>query len=98
MCDEQTVKDDNEYLRKQGLTRREFSKQSAGVAAAIMLPAVANAMDVSEQDVIVETPDGQADCYFVHPDSGQHAGGPVVSTALDLRLHSGLVAAQEGRR
>ena len=74
MCDEQTVKDDNEYLRKQGLTRREFNKQGAGVAAAIMLPAVANAMDVSEQDVIVETPDGQADCYFVHPDGGQHAG------------------------
>jgi len=32
-----------------------------------MLPAFANALSVVEQDVMVETPDGMADCYFVHP-------------------------------
>ena len=67
MCDELTAKDAEEYLRQKAMTRREFSKRSAGVALAMMLPPVANALDVVEQDVMVETPDGMADCYFVHP-------------------------------
>jgi carboxymethylenebutenolidase len=73
MCDELTVKDNEEFLRKNGLTRRDFSKGAAGVALAMMLPAVANAMDVVEEDVLVETPDGMADCYFVRPAEGSHA-------------------------
>jgi carboxymethylenebutenolidase len=73
MCDELTVKDNEEFLRKNGLTRRDFSKGAAGVALAMMLPAVANAMDVIEEDVLVETPDGMADCYFVRPAEGSHA-------------------------
>jgi len=74
MCDEQTIKDTEEYLRKQGLTRREFGKGGAGMILSMMLPAVANAMDVVEDNVLVETPDGKADCYFVHPSEGAHAG------------------------
>lgn len=73
MCDELTVKDAEEYLRRNGLTRREFNKRGAGVALAMFLPPAANALDVTEQDVMVETPDGMADCYFVHPASGSHA-------------------------
>ena len=73
MCDERTIKDNEEYLRKQALTRRDFGKGSAGVVLTMMLPAVANAMEVVEQDVMVETPDGMADCYFVHPAEGRHA-------------------------
>jgi hypothetical protein len=34
---------------------------------AMMLPQVANAVAVTESDVNVKTPDGTADCYFVHP-------------------------------
>jgi hypothetical protein len=30
MCDELTVKDDEEYLRKHDLTRRDFNKGAAG--------------------------------------------------------------------
>jgi len=74
MCDEHTIKDTEEYLRKQGLTRREFNKGGAGMILTMMLPAVANALDVVEDDVLVETPDGMADCYFVHPSDGAHAG------------------------
>jgi len=73
MCDELTEKDNEEYLRQQGLTRRDFSKGAAGAALSMMLPAVANAMDVVEEDVLVETPDGMADCYFVRPAEGAHA-------------------------
>ena len=74
MCDEQTIKDTEEYVRKEGLTRREFGKGGAGMILSMMLPAVANAMDVVEDNVLVETPDGKADCYFVHPSEGAHAG------------------------
>ncbi len=73
MCDEITGKDELEYLRQRGLTRRQFAAASAGTALAMMLPAVANAVDVVERDVMVPTPDGEADGYFVHPAEGAHA-------------------------
>jgi carboxymethylenebutenolidase len=38
------------------------------------LPKVANAAAVAESDVTVTTPDGSADCYFVHPASGAAPG------------------------
>lgn len=41
---------------------------------AMLLPQVANAVTVSESDVNVTTPDGTADCYFVHPASGTAPG------------------------
>src|SRR5205809_2435102 len=37
---------------------------------AMMLPQIANAVTVTESEVTVVTPDGNADCYFVHPASG----------------------------
>ena len=73
MCNDLTIKDAEELLRGSGLTRREFGKRSAGAALAILLPPVANALDVVGQDVLVQTPDGMADCYFVHPANGSHA-------------------------
>ncbi len=41
---------------------------------AMMLPNVANAIAVTEADVNVTTPDGTADCYFVHPANGTAPG------------------------
>ena len=74
MCDEQTNKDAEAWLRRKGLTRRDFNKVGAAAALTMLLPPVANALDVVEDDVLVATPDGKADCYFVHPASGSHAG------------------------
>ena len=85
MCDELTNRDAEEYLRQNGLTRREFNKRGAGAALAMLLPPVANAVDVVEQDVMVETPDGMADCYFVHPDSGKHAAVIVWPDIVSIR-------------
>src|SRR5690348_2613275 len=45
---------------------------AAGVA--MLLPKVANAATVTESDVTVMTPDGMADCYFVHPATGTAPG------------------------
>lgn len=73
MCDEQTEKDTAAHLARHGISRREFNKRGAGVMVAAMLPAVANALEVTENNVLVTTPDGEADCYFVHPSSGKHA-------------------------
>src|SRR5579859_5256801 len=41
-----------------------------GAGIAMILPRVANAVTVTEAEVEVKTPDGTADCYFVHPASG----------------------------
>ncbi len=73
MCDEYTSRDEQAFLKQRGITRREFGVAGAGVMLAAMLPPVANALDVVEQDVLVPTPDGKADCYFVHPAKGKHA-------------------------
>jgi carboxymethylenebutenolidase len=85
MCDEQTEKDNADYFRKNGLTRREFNIRSAGLALAMALPAVSNAMEVVEEEVNVETPDGTADCYFVHPVGGAHAAVIVWPDIMGIR-------------
>lgn len=73
MCDERTEIENDEYLRKKDLTRRKFGQFGAAAAMTMILPPVANASELVEQDVMVETPDGSADCYFVHPADGAHA-------------------------
>jgi len=73
MCDELTAKDTEDFLRRKGLTRRSFNQGTAAATLTMLLPPVANAVDVVEHEVTVETPDGMADCYFVHPATGKHA-------------------------
>lgn len=86
MCDETTVVENEAYFRKSGiLSRREFSAITAGAAVAMMLPKTANAAEVSESDVSVVTPDGMADCYFVHPSSGKHPGVIIWPDIVGLR-------------
>ncbi|HIG40653.1 MAG: dienelactone hydrolase family protein [bacterium] len=86
MCDEDTVEDDKKYLRKPGnLSRREFNMLTTGAALALLLPRSANAMDVIESDVTVKTPDGMADCLFVHPAKGKHPGVIIWPDVLGLR-------------
>lgn len=85
MCDELTEKDSADYLRRKSLTRRDFNINSMGVALALMLPPAVNAMDVVEQDVLVETPDGMADCYFVHPAKGAHAAVIIWPDIMGIR-------------
>jgi carboxymethylenebutenolidase len=56
-----------------------------GAGIALVLPQVANAVAVTEADVTVTTPDGTADCYFVHPSSGTAAGVLVWPDIFGLR-------------
>jgi carboxymethylenebutenolidase len=70
MCDQdQFEKDRQEYEARGWVTRRQFGAL-LGAGVAMMLPQVTNAVAVTESDVNVMTPDGTADCYFVHPASG----------------------------
>jgi len=47
---------------------------AGGAGLAMMLPEVVNAVAVTESEVSIKTPDGTADCYFVHPSTGTGAG------------------------
>jgi carboxymethylenebutenolidase len=81
MCDETTVRDNE----KAGLSRRVFTAASGAAAMAMMLPSAANAAAVTESDVTIKTPDGVADCYFVHPTSGSAPAVLVWPDIMGLR-------------
>jgi carboxymethylenebutenolidase len=70
MCDQDHFEQDRQEFEAGGLvTRRQFGVL-LGAGMVMMLPKVANAVTVTESEVTVMTPDGVADCYFVHPVTG----------------------------
>jgi carboxymethylenebutenolidase len=74
MCDQDHFDDDRQEYEALGLvTRRQFGVL-LGAGITMMLPTVANAVAVTDGEVTVTTPDGTADCYFVHPASGTAPG------------------------
>ena len=86
MCDERTLREEEDFLRRSGsLTRREFGAVSVGAGLAMLLPRAATALEVTASNVEVTTPDGTADCHFAHPASGAHPGVLVWPDALGLR-------------
>ena len=73
MCDQDHFDQDGQDFAARGLvTRRQFGVL-LGAGVAMLLPKVVNAVAVTESDVSIKTPDGTADCYFVHPASGTAA-------------------------
>ena len=85
MCDQDHFDNDRQEYEAGGLvTRRQFGVL-LGAGVAMMLPRVVNAVAVTESDVTVTTPDGTADCYFVHPASGAAAGVLVWPDIFGLR-------------
>src|SRR5712691_8834304 len=85
MCEQdQFEKDRQEYEARGLVTRRQFGVL-LGAGVAMMLPQVVNAVAVTESGVSVTTPDGTADCYFVHPVSGTAPGVLVWPDIFGLR-------------
>lgn len=85
MCDQDHFDDDKQDYEARGLvTRRQFGVL-LGAGVAMLLPRVANAAPVSESEVSVTTPDGTADCYFVHPTSGTAPGVLIWPDIFGLR-------------
>ena len=74
MCDQDHFEDDRAQFEALGLVTRKQFGMMLGAGMAMMLPQVANAAAVTESEVTVTTPDGSADCYFVHPASGTAPG------------------------
>ena len=86
MCDEDTQKDVEEYLKRHPeMTRRDFTRLATGAGLAMMLPPVAHAQGISERDVEIQTADGVADCHFAHPFGGATAAVLVWPDILALR-------------
>jgi carboxymethylenebutenolidase len=85
MCEQdQFERDRREYEARGLVTRRQFGVL-VGAGIAMMLPRVVNAVAVTESDVSVKTPDGTADCYFVHPATGTAAAVLVWPDIFGLR-------------
>jgi carboxymethylenebutenolidase len=85
MCDQDHFEEDRQEYEAGGLvTRRQFGVL-LGAGMVMALPKVANAVAVTESDVTVMTPDGTADCYFVHPTTGTAAGVLVWPDIFGLR-------------
>jgi carboxymethylenebutenolidase len=70
MCDLDFDKDREEYEARGLVTRKQFGVM-IGAGVAMMLPPVEGAVAVTESEVEIKTPDGTADCYFVHPTRGK---------------------------
>ena len=85
MCDQDHFEDDLEKYLRPELTRRQFGAVSVGLGMAMLLPRRPTRSMSIESDVNVKTPDGTADCYFVHPATGAHAGVVVWPDILGLR-------------
>lgn len=74
MCDQDHFDDDKQDYEALGLvTRRQFGVL-LGAGVAMMLPPVIGAAAVTESDVMITTPDGTCDAYFVHPTTGTAPG------------------------
>jgi len=85
MCDQDHFERDRQEYDALGLvTRRQFGVL-VGAGISMMLPQVVNAVAVTESDVDIKTPDGTADCYFVHPASGTAAAVLVWPDICGLR-------------
>jgi carboxymethylenebutenolidase len=86
MCDDVVFEDMVEYtLRSKGISRRELGALTLAAGVAFALPRVANAVDTTDSEVEIKTPDGTADAYFVHPASGKYPAVLVWPDIFGLR-------------
>jgi carboxymethylenebutenolidase len=85
MCDQDHFEQDRQEYEAGGLVTRKQFGAMLGAGIALMLPRVANAVTVAESDVDIPTPDGVADCYFVHPASGTAPGVLIWPDIFGLR-------------
>lgn len=85
MCDDTTLTAIDKDLAAGGITRRNLGRATGAAALAMLLPVPANAAEIEEHDIMVSTPDGEADCYFAHPKTGKHPGVLVWPDVLSLR-------------
>ena len=79
MCDEHFMSEMAE------ISRRHLGALTIGAGVLAALPRAANAVDVKESDVVIKTPDGEAEAHFAHPISGKAPAILVWPDAFGLR-------------
>src|SRR5678816_1824061 len=85
MCDKDHSREDLlEYERRGWVSRREFGAM-VGAGMMMLLPKVVGAVAVTESEVMIKTPDGMCDAYFVHPATGTAPGVLVWPDIFGLR-------------
>jgi carboxymethylenebutenolidase len=85
MCDQDHFEKDLLEFEARGMVTRKQFGVMLGAGVAMMLPQVANAVTVTESDVMIKTPEGTAEGYFVHPASGTAPGVLVWPDIFGLR-------------
>lgn len=85
MCDQNHFENDRLEFEARGLVTRKQFGMLLGAGVSMMLPAVANALAVTDSEETIKTPDGAADCYFVHPASGTAPGVLIWPDIFGLR-------------
>ena len=79
MCDEITERELDAQLKKKALTRRSFTVgASAAIATGVLSRAAYAApkydpVELTETEVSIPTPDGNADALFIYPKDAAHA-------------------------
>jgi len=72
MCDQDAFDDMMRYRRGPEVSRREFGALGLGAGLTALIPAHAGSVDTTGADVLITTPAGTCDAYFVHPSKGRH--------------------------
>jgi carboxymethylenebutenolidase len=88
MCDDFTAASEDAALAARGLTRRDFAAMGAAVALtaySAKVEAFAADNPLTESMVMIQTPDGQADAFFVHPAEGKAPAVILWPDVLGLR-------------
>lgn len=85
MCDEHTVEDNELYLSDAAVSRRRFAAIAGAAGLVALMPAPAGAKPVAGRDVVIDTPDGKCDAYFVAPTSGKAPAVLVWPDIMGLR-------------
>jgi carboxymethylenebutenolidase len=83
MCEHDDL---DEFARRSNeVTRRQFGAMTLGAGLIAALPKLANAAETTGADIEINTSDGTADSYFVHPVKGKHPGVLIWPDIFGLR-------------
>ncbi len=96
MCDDITEFENQGFYEKQ-VTRRDFNLMAGGAAISVAFAGCAPgepAAGITENNVIIDTPDGKADAYFAHPSKGAHAAVLMWPDIVGLRPAFKMMAKQ----
>jgi carboxymethylenebutenolidase len=88
MCDDDSLDDMvASRLRQQALSRRTLGTVALGAGLVACAPAASpsSAVETTDAEVTLKTPDGTCDAYFVHPLNGAHAAVLVWPDIFGLR-------------